>query len=306
VANITSADVDKSLLDAIDTTLFANIYIGSRDINNRLLYANKTHSIKENINKYVEKLLTNSDFLNERIRNETLITFQFSIFNLELFTSDARKLGRLLLNSDYKQNSFIDYKQCEQLIRLENNIDDKTQIVVKKLEYSHKTFDDDVLIAPLSSDLSVSLSFYNSATKQQLDTKNCTANATIEYNLPIKNSSLVNLDKYRRVKDDTFDSFDVDSPGYHTRCYIKYDYQYHADTTINYRRRNYSQGVKAKCPQNCNYKGIDLDDYLKCSCEGTVDEVYYYFQEDYLSEITVPNLNIVECPHLTFTSVFIF
>jgi hypothetical protein len=290
--------IDEKVLDYTDTALFANIYKEYADNTNRAKYFDKLQEVKTKLNDYID-IITHSNEFGADIKEQKRLLYKFSTFSLELSTT--MKSSSRLLQEENLMNTYIDYTKCEELIRSENRIANETAIVIKKLEYSSKTFSDDIILSPAYSDYSVSLAF--SADKQKLDTKNCTGDSAIIYSLPIRNTTLINLDLYQLVKDDYIDPFDKNSPGYHTRCYIKNDYLYNADTTLNYRRQSYYQRLQALCPSNCGYNGIDIDGFLKCSCDGADSEIFYYFKEDYLPEIIDNNLNIVECPHLAFTSV---
>jgi hypothetical protein len=170
-------------------------------------------------------------------------------------------------------------------------------MIIKKLEYNTKTLDPFI---PVHSDYSVSLSLINYNTSVPFDTKDCVGDNAIIYNILIKDTSKLDLNKYRLTRDVNLDAFDPNSPAFHTRCVIKPDRKYGADTTINYRRKNYYQNMVAVCPTNCVYKGIDISNYLQCQCNATSSDVSFYFKEDMFANYTFTNLNIVECPHIAF------
>jgi hypothetical protein len=292
-------DFSTALLDLADVAIFANQYKSTVNTTGIIGYSDKIQNLKQNIEKYVDFVLTHSNPVNTRVTNSQDVQYENNNFNLAVYTTNVKKTR--LLKDEYTEYTYVDFTNCENVLRQKNNIPDTQSIIVSKFEYSKDNFTSDMKLKQVVSEYSVKIYFYNSVTKQQLSTTGCTGDNAIIYNLPIQTSpGILDIEKYHDDKSETFEPFNKDDIAYHTRCVHKIDSKYGADTTINYRRKNYWQHYNAVCPSNCVYKGIDVINHFKCSCDTADKEIMYWFDEYVFEDLRTVNLDVVTCPHIAF------
>jgi hypothetical protein len=294
---LSMVDINDAILEYVDTALFASKYLSDTDDDgNTDTYRSNINELKFRLNNYIDKIISTSDSLRAGLNRNYTQSYMHDSFNLYIYKSDM-PVGRMLVDN-FEYNTFVDSTKCEAKIKQANGISAGTPLVVKKLEYKWDTFSD--LKKPYVTDYGVSVKFYKFDTKEELNSEICTDDAAIQYSMRVGKSPVFNLEKHYMDRYLDFDSFDYDSIYYHSRCVNKLDWRYLADTTINYRRQNCFQGVKAICPSGCKYNGI-LSDFLTCECQNNKQEIYYYFDYDSLGPVRSVNLDVVTCAGLTFT-----
>jgi hypothetical protein len=157
-------------------------------------------------------------------------------------------------------------------------------------------------------------------TTQELDSTACD-NTSISFNLPITlpvargqrilqsiNKILIlNLNDellyYQKMIKMGIDIYNPQNPVFSSRCYSFIDPDKGGDTSINYRRTTYFKNRVIVCTEGCVYKGIDSNNYIVCTCQGSNNNVAAKFIPGSLSLVSNLNLDIFKCAQNSFSKV---
>jgi hypothetical protein len=130
---------------------------------------------------------------------------------------------------------------------------------------------------------SYTISVYDYETKKKLDLDLC-MDDQIEVQLPLTNTSDLNLTFYKEMKNKGIDIFNPDDAAFNDICFI--DTYNGTDTTINWRREHYlNQKIPMCVGVNCTYQGLTEDNYVTCKCSGLqgdsslINTIVNYFLE---------------------------
>ena len=297
LSNDKEIGLDDNILYIIDTAIYNNIYkylIIKNDDDMQNNYFDLYTKNKISLNLYIDTIIKTKDFQSNLIKNRS-VNILLKTFNIHIFTSFPN-----IQDNTYTRNSLIYYKDCESKIRSDNQIPDSSPIIVKKMEYNNLDMVKNHLIV---SNYSISIEFYNS-NGVKLEYQSCINQNNIIYSIPILTNSL-NLDKYQNLIKQDFDIYNINSKPYQSRCNHIIDYKYDADTSINYRRSKYFENKISYCSKGCTYLGLDSSNYLKCSCDESEIEVFYYFREYTFEKLRSVNLDVVMCPEIAFHIVIL-
>jgi hypothetical protein len=287
----------------LDLAFLANNYRSKIDFYYVDIYDANTDLMKGYLRKYIDLLFSNSTEFKIFIDDQNDFEYSSPNFQLKIFKS---KSTMRLLQQVNMDNNIIDYSDCENLLRAQYDI---PTIVVQILQFTNNNFNSSIRMNPIYSNSSASLSFYNPTTMEKLNTSICTIdnNSSIKYRFSLQPSTRMNTTLYRLLDNyDGYEPFDLNNKYYKSRCYTVLDPLYNADTTVNYRRKTYTQNLQGVCTSNCTYVGIDLDNYVNCICDNIGDDILYYFKEIVPEQLPTVNLDIVTCPFITFTRVYFY
>ena len=99
------------------------------------------------------------------------------------------------------------------------------------------------------------------------------------------------------------DIFNDNSNPFTSRCYRILDENTNADTTINWRRKNYYEG-QINCSNQCRYIGIGNYKSINCECLGIQRlETYYTLLNRKLDAYSNINIDIFTCWREAFKAV---
>jgi hypothetical protein len=163
-----------------------------------------------------------------------------------------------------KANNLATYNvdNCANLLKKTYNI--QSDIVVARIEKNSNLRLDNVN-NPYPTN-SILVNFYNPISFKKLNSSVC--DTSITFGLPIKDPSRINMTKYKLLKDNGIDMYDSNDEGFNSICKPVVDKDTNSDTSLDYRRTNYYEGMDALCAGGCSYIGIDDTDRLLCSCNG--------------------------------------
>jgi hypothetical protein len=148
----------------------------------------------------------------------------------------------------------------------------------------------------------VSVDLYDSNTKAKIDTGVCN-NTNITVYTYIKETSKINLSKYREFKDNyNIDIYNALHPAFTTRCFAFTDKLTGFDTTINSRISDYYQGYSASCSNGCEFSDIDSKFYIICKCKGLKSsDVNSIFTSHKIDKYSPNNQEVLLCTGKAFS-----
>jgi hypothetical protein len=302
ISDFSNKLLDENLLDIYDLAFLANSYRSIIDFYNVDIYDANAQKFKNYLTSYIDQLFSKSSEFKKFITDKGDIEYDTSHFNLKIYKSKTqmRLLQQAGISNNGKVNNFIDYSDCESLLRAQYDL---PTVIVKILQYNSNIFNSAIKYNPVYSETSASVSFYNPTTLEKLNSSICNSEnkATIYYRFSLQQSTRMNMILYRKFDEySDYEPFDLNNKYYQSRCYTVLDSLYQADTSINYRRKHYFQNLQGVCSNNCRYLGIDLDNYVNCECDNVGDDIIYYFKDTVPEDKWTINLDIVTCPFVTF------
>jgi hypothetical protein len=186
------------------------------------------------------------------------------------------------------KNNFpiFDLQECEKILKNFYNLTESDSILY--MTNNFKVLND---TNPLSSH---TISAYSSETKEKLNLDFC-KNATQIIQLPINNIDQYNMTLYREMKNKGIDIFDPNNTYFNDICFSYIDNS--SDTTLNYRRQNYFQPTIPECSGlNCEYNGINENNYVGCTCGIQTGVEYINKPLNYVLEsLSQFNFEVVKC-----------
>jgi len=247
----------------------------------------------------------NIDYEGKTIKIKTNKTLEIFINNLEKLigevnieeiyeiTADHFKIKISPIN--YKEfdtdNSFINFLDCENTLRKENNLlpnDTITEVMIEIDKNDGKSLTNQIEYAV----------FYG---KKQLELSVC-ANNEIEINYDISNSTLINFGMVNDFSKKGVDILNSKDNFFNDICY-PYS-ENNSDMILKDRISDIYQNY-SKCDDNCEYKKIDLNSNLiTCNCK-IKSEINKGIEPPRLESIlldlvTDSSFGVIKCPNLVF------
>ena len=245
------------------------------------LTSNYTESI-EDIVKFIDDLkeeilkeFTLYDYLKEnRIVSKTLFNITFAIS---------------ILSNKYRYDnlSFIDIKDCENILKVENGIDKNEELILLKLEYILEHFK-----IP-----AIEYTIYNFNGKMELNFSYC-QDMNFTYSYPVE------IDETEEYK------YNPDSD-YNNEICFQYTTENNTDIILYEKRKEFNEYNLSLCENNCKYIGY-YSKRAECECpvkldfnkflledKSVQDNLIYRFQNNHMKPV---NFGIFKCFTLLFTS----
>lgn len=120
-----------------------------------------------------------------------------------------------------------------------------------------------------------------------IDTSTCDS-----IDIKISTPENINLTDYNSILDEyESDIFNSDDSFYNDKC-MRYTLN-GSDVTITIRRETYD--IEAKCASNCDYKGIDENNYIVCACVDMKLETYSNFEKKIWETFSSSNFVLFTC-----------
>jgi hypothetical protein len=212
--------------------------------------------------------------------------------------------------STTKKLSTFDISECISTLKITNKIPTTTHLTVIKYDMN-SFFDQTTAASEIRNNLSVAFNILNPNTGTMFDLSICsTSSTTIGLpvttpptlrNLQVKFS--LNGSLYNKMLLAGVDIYNPNDPKFNNRCYSVIDPDTGADTSLNYRIKNYFQGVVISCTNGCIYSGIDANNNVICKCNGLPTNLHLYLQPMVLSAVSDFNLSLFNCRANGFGSV---
>ena len=257
-------DIKSSIIlsDEISTNIKSSTLLSDKiiaDIKSSIILSDQNSSFPNDENFDLEgktiKIKTNKT-LELFINNLEKIIGQVNLEKIYEITGDHFKVKISPIN--YKEfetdNSFINFLECENILRKENNLlsnDTLTEVMIEIDKNDDKSLTNQIEYAVFHG-------------KEQLELSVC-ANNEIEVNYDISNSTLVN---FRMISD--FSKKGVDVLNSKDKFFNDICYPYsenNSDMILKDRISDIYQNY-SKCDDNCEYKKIDLNSNLiTCNCK---------------------------------------
>jgi hypothetical protein len=238
--------------------------------------------------------------------NLTVLSNQSSIIGNPLVTLQIASTTNIS-QSDMIQKALsskliiVNFTECEKKIRNLYNINENTSLIFSKIDYSNKL--DLNSIGDNSASDSTTFSLFDTTTRQFFNFSDCN-NTYNSIKFPLKNESMLNLDKYYALSQEDINIFNPNDPAFISRCKKLKDNITDFDTTINYRRTNYFQNITAMCSNDCEFSHINKDKYVDCNCTNLSGEEFSNsFVQFFLDTKPVINFDIVLCAKEIFIAV---
>ena len=192
----------------------------------------------------------------------------------------------------------IDLKDCEYLLKRENNINENISLIFLKFEN----------LDNLASQKSVNYEVYDPILKKRLNLSIC-QNTSIDLYLPAELTEKTrNL--YEDLKSYGYDLFNLDDEFYNDIC-TPYTSENNTDVVLSTREDHYYNNIKEiKCQSKCLYSNYSLErELLKCEC-GIVDEVIdpentdkfkpKILYQSFYDVLKYSNYKVIKCYKLVF------
>jgi hypothetical protein len=203
--------------------------------------------------------------------------------------------------------STLDLTNCLSKLKEKYNIPEDSKLVIEKWDLNANIVNVSNIDRTLASDY-LSFNVFSSDLNTKLDVSIC-FNTTIPIQIPLKAPENLNLTFYRKMQNQTVDIFDPGNIAFTSRCGAVVDPDNNADTSMNYRRSNYYQNLSLVCQgAQCNYNGIDSDDYVNCNCTNVKEdtEINNDFKDLILGAVSNFNFDVVSCIEKAFCYVLYF
>jgi hypothetical protein len=200
----------------------------------------------------------------------------------------------LVLNEAGNTNglSTINIKECIELLNRKYQFPSDFSFLVSKIDTDSSLELDSQ--STTASTKTVTVNLYTSDSKEKIDLSLC-SNTPSVINIPIRNTSRLNLAQYRKYKDNGIDIFDTNSEAFTSRCFAYVDNDTNFDSTINQRRTQYFQSTSLSCNNNCIYSGIQTNSYITCNCPGLFPESTARFNTISLEAFSNNNQDVITC-----------
>lgn len=211
--------------------------------------------------------------------------------------------SKFVSNENFEQFNLsnINYTICEDKIKEQNGLLPSDSLIVKKIDYNLKTNLQESLTSSLVSD-SVVLDFYDPYTKNKLDASICNE-SQVNYAIPIKSMAKIRSVRANSLMKSGIDIFNDNSMPFTSRCFRMLDENTNADTTINWRRKNYYDG-QVSCSNQCRYNGVINYKSINCECGGLQrSETFHTILNRTLDVYSNVNIDIFACWREAFKTV---
>jgi hypothetical protein len=263
--------------------------INSTDVNKT---QDTINYVKVKLTNIVENMISKSSELSEL--NVTVVASRLAV---------RIAPSKLVSSENFEEFnlSTVNYTSCENKLKEQNNLSPSDSLIVKKFDYNLKTNLQESLSNSLVSD-SVILDFYDPYTKKKLDASICNE-SPVSYVIPIKSTAKIRSVRANSLMKSGIDIFNDNSAPFTSRCYKKIDETTNADTTVNWRRKNYYDG-QVNCSNQCQYNGVSNYKSINCAC-GALQraETYHTILNRTLDMYSNVNIDIFACWREAFSIV---
>ena len=245
------------------------------------LSANYTESI-EDIVKFIDDLkdeINDTFTLYEQIIENGIISK--TIFNITF------ELSTLSNKNRYENLTFIDIRDCANLLKKENNIDVNDELILLKLEYILKGFK-----IP-----AIEYTLFTIDGKIELNFSSC-QDMNFVYSYPVKINETEEY-KYNPESD------------YNNEICFQYTTENNTDIILYDKRKEFNDYNLSLCENNCKYMGY-FKNRAECECpvklvfnkflleeKSVQDNLIFRFQDNHMQPV---NFGIVKCINLLFSS----
>ena len=259
-------------------------------VNNECSFLNLTN--REIYNKIKEEIIQNYP------KNGISIVIEGKDNYIFQLTNGGNEIDSLNGDDDNEYNlSMIDLGKCEELLREQKEIDDKTELIILKFEK----------ITNKASEKTVQYEIYDPNTKEKLDLSICKT-TSIDIYIPITLSEETqNL--YDDLSKQGYDLFNENDSFYQDIC-AKYKSVNGTDVLLSDRKNDYYNSNETTCQANCQYSAYLSDDqYLKCECRITNEDIDTEEPEkftgkviftSFYSVLKYSNIGVLKCYKLVF------
>ena len=216
----------------------------------------------------------------------------------QITTSKNEKDSIIGEKENYYNLLMIDLKDCEYLLKKENNINENISLIILKFEN----------LINLSSQKSVNYEVYDPISKKRFNLTIC-QNTSIDLHLPVQLSEKTKM-LYNDLKNNGYDLFNLDDEFYKDIC-TPYTSENNTDVVLSTREEYYFNNIQEiKCQSNCHYSKYNSEnELLKCEC-GIVDEVIEpentdkfkpkVLYQSFYDVLKYSNYKIIKCYKLVF------
>jgi hypothetical protein len=151
----------------------------------------------------------------------------------------------------------------------------------------------------------VKFNIYLSASAEPLNMNNLLGSGGVKLNMtvPISGMSTDKYNKYKIYSAEGIEIYDPNAVAFTNVCFGFIDPITGFDTTINFRRQNYYNGLTASCGLNCQYIGITDDNRMVCSCSPAAVEANADFTPNAISDLSDINLDLIKCTEKTIDNI---
>ena len=266
-----------------------------------------THLIVENcsyigfINKLCKYNYTNSEILNFLIPNlintypesngKSLIIKGENSITFHLTTEENEKNSINDYTINIERLSVLDLKECEDILKKENDINPNNSLIIFKVEKISNNF----------QDKSVQYEIYHPINKKKLDLSVCNS---IDLNMPITLEE-ERIELYNDLQKLGYDLFNINDPFYQDIC-SNYKSKDGTDVLLS-DRQNDIYDNDLTCQNNCEYSSYsEKTKYLKCQCKIdtkniTLDKFKEIMYEGFTSILKNTNYKFLKCYKLVLS-----
>ena len=256
---------------------------------------NVLKDIKESINMI-------SDIYQDKLKENIIKTEKNEIIfteNIIIQLSTLENQMDSLKNNKNMIISFLDLKECEDLLKAKNNISDSDSLIMMKFDIKR----DD------TTSTQTEYKIYNPYTFEQLNLSICNDNdIKIDVYSPVNlNQDIYDLAKH--LKEQGYDLFDSNGSFYNDIC-SSYSSINDTDVILADRKNEFYDSNITLCENNCEYKGFDTES-LRAKCECKVKtEINSIFDvkfspnkvfENFYKIQKLTNIKIITCYELVFS-----
>ena len=228
--------------------------------------------------------------------------YRTNTFILQIYDSSStsqEKMREIAINNNL---TFVDFKECFQVIKYVWNIKEEDEILIGKFEYIRNN--------KLTNQIEYIL--FNPDTNEKIDLSICSnLNIKINYSINVNISDNnrdgeydINLDLARNISEIYgIDLFNLNDSFYNEIC-TNFTSEKGTDVTLNDRRTYYYKNISF-CEEHCTYLNVDFNNYrVECACPVKLDideEINDNEEIDYFSnEVTSSNFEVIYCYKLVF------
>ena len=239
--------------------------------------------IKMKINKTLQETTNSLDNIIKQVNNTKVY---------ELISEDYLLKISPINYADFEESStYINFLECEDTLRLKNNIPSDGILTVAQIEIEKKSN------KALTNQVEYEV-YYNN---KKLNLSVC-ENDDIEINYEISKSSLLNIELISKFSGIGIDILNNNDEFFNDICY-PYS-ENNSDVILRDRISNFYQNYSI-CDENCDYEKIDLNLSLitcKCSTKAYIelDDKPLRFDSIILDLITNSSFGVVKCYNLVF------
>lgn len=240
--------------------------------------------VKEGVDTLVDALLESKNLTSITSGDESSsILFNGDSFSVQVSDNGNSTNAQAVLSS----LPIVDYSACEKELIAAGIISEGTTLYAVNtcfsytLSSNYDSSDEDTKSAScsLSSDI----------VDEYLNKVNTTSCSKIDVKLPTNNQ--IDSDLYTALSDQGIDIYDSDGEFFNNMCMRLAINS--TDISVNGRRSIYT--LSASCSSGCDYKGMDNNEYVVCSCDSVPSETENYFKSSVFSNILTSNILLVKC-----------